>query len=148
MFGCSIAFIRMRSPSSAPPVLRRDGSIEISAIRRRSCWSSRKRRTISSVSELLPAPPVPVIPSVGVRAFAAAVSRTPCVFSGIVPASSAVIIRASERVRAWWPPVTSAVASAGTSCPRSMSQAATISPIIPSRPSRCPSSGEKMRATP
>ena len=32
MFGCSIAFIRMRSPSSAPPDLRRDGSIEMIAI--------------------------------------------------------------------------------------------------------------------
>ncbi len=71
MFGCSIAFIRMRSPSSAPPDLRRDGSIEMIAIRSRSCWSMRKRRTISSVSELLPAPPVPVTPSVGIFAFAA-----------------------------------------------------------------------------
>jgi len=68
---CSIAFIGLRSPRSAPPVLRRDGSIETIAMRRRSCWSSRKRRTISSVSELFAAPPVPVIPSVGVFAFAA-----------------------------------------------------------------------------
>ena len=82
MFGCSIAFIRMRSPSSAPPDLRRDGSIEMMASRSRSCWSSRKRRTSSSVSELLPAPPVPVTPSVGVFAFAAAASRTSRVFAG------------------------------------------------------------------
>ena len=32
-----IAFMRMRSPSNAPPLLRRDGSIEISAMCRRSC---------------------------------------------------------------------------------------------------------------
>ena len=74
MFGCSIAFMRMRSPSSAPPDLRRDGSIEMIAICSRSCWSSRKRRTSSSVSELLPAPPVPVMPSAGTVAFAAAAS--------------------------------------------------------------------------
>jgi hypothetical protein len=31
MFGCSMAFMRMRSPSSAPPVRLRDGSMETSA---------------------------------------------------------------------------------------------------------------------
>ncbi len=143
-----MAFIRMRSPSSAPPDLRRDGSIEMIAIRSRSCWSSRKRRTSSSVSELLPAPPVPVTPSVGVFAFAAAASSTSRVLAGTAPASRPVIIRASACVRAWWLPLTSAVASAGRSRARSVSQAATISLIIPCNPSLCPSSGVKMRATP
>ena len=32
MFGCSMAFMRMRSPSSAPPVRLREGSIEMMAI--------------------------------------------------------------------------------------------------------------------
>src|SRR3979409_482705 len=57
--------MRMRSPSSAPPVLRRVGSTDRTAIFSLSPWSRRKRRTSSSVSELLPAPPVPVIPSTG-----------------------------------------------------------------------------------
>ena len=60
-----IAFMRMRSPSSAPPVLRRDGSTARIAIFSRSPWSRRKRRTSSSVSELLPEPPVPVTPRTG-----------------------------------------------------------------------------------
>jgi hypothetical protein len=60
-----MAFMRMRSPSSAPPDLRRDGSIEITAMFSASPWSRRMRRISSSVSEDLPAPPVPVMPSVG-----------------------------------------------------------------------------------
>ena len=44
-----MAFMRMRSPSSAPPLLRRDGSIEITAMRSASSWSSRRRRISSSV---------------------------------------------------------------------------------------------------
>jgi DNA-binding MarR family transcriptional regulator len=67
-----IAFMRMRSPSSAPPLLRRDGSIEITAMRSLSRWSRRKRRISSSVSDDLPAPPVPVMPSTGVLMRAAA----------------------------------------------------------------------------
>ena len=74
MFSCSIEFMRMRSPSSAPPVRLREGSMEMTAIFSRSSWSRRKRRTSSSVSELLPAPPVPVMPSVGTRSAAAASS--------------------------------------------------------------------------
>jgi hypothetical protein len=37
-----------------------------------SSWSSRMRRISSSVSDDLPAPPVPVMPSVGVLTAAAA----------------------------------------------------------------------------
>ena len=62
----AMAFIRMRSPSSAPPDLRREGSIDISAMRRLSFWSSRRRRISSSVSDDLPAPPVPVMPITGI----------------------------------------------------------------------------------
>jgi hypothetical protein len=61
----SIEFIRIRSPSSAPPPLRRVGSMAMTAIWSLSSWSSRKRRTSSSVSEDLPEPPVPVMPSTG-----------------------------------------------------------------------------------
>ena len=60
-----MAFMRMRSPSSAPPLLRREGSMEITAMRSASSWSSRKRRMSSSVRLDLPAPPVPVMPSTG-----------------------------------------------------------------------------------
>ena len=63
-----IAFIRIRSPSSAPPVLRLDGSTEINPI----CFSGksiRNLRTNSSTRDDFPAPPVPVIPSTGVSEF-------------------------------------------------------------------------------
>ena len=68
MKSCSFAsaFMRMRSPSSAPPERLRVGSIATTATRR-----SGKKRTmrfrISSVSEDLPAPPVPVMPTTGGR---------------------------------------------------------------------------------
>ena len=65
-------FIRIRSPSSAPPPRRRVGSTAITAIRSLSCWSTRNRRTSSSVSEDLPEPPVPVMPRTGVTRAAAA----------------------------------------------------------------------------
>ena len=60
-----MAFMRMRSPKRAPPLLRREGSMEITAMRNWSSWSSRKRRISSSVSDDLPAPPVPVMPITG-----------------------------------------------------------------------------------
>ena len=50
--GASMAFIRIRSPSSAPPVLRRVGSMAITAIRG-SLLYMRKRRTSSSVKRRL-----------------------------------------------------------------------------------------------
>src|SRR5687768_9619043 len=62
--GWEIEFIRILSPSKAPPVFFFDGSTEITAIVF-SLKLLRKRRTISSVTEDLPAPPVPVIPSTG-----------------------------------------------------------------------------------
>ena len=68
----SRAFIRIRSPSSAPPPRRRVGSTASTATRSLSCWSMRSRRTSSSVSDDLPDPPVPVIPSTGTRRAAAA----------------------------------------------------------------------------
>ena len=114
MFGCSIAFMRMRSPSSAPPDLRRDGSMETIAIFSASRWSMRKRRTSSSVSELLPAPPVPVMPSVGTVAFAAAASSSARSVGGAASASSAVMSRASARVRANRSPSVNAVSDSGS----------------------------------
>ena len=60
-----IAFMRIRSPSNAPPVFCFVGSIDrIATFLSGSSW--RNLRINSSVSELFPAPPVPVIPSTGV----------------------------------------------------------------------------------
>ena len=56
------AFIRMRSPSSAPPVFFRVGSIASTAMRV-DLSRSNSRITSSSVRLDFPAPPVPVIPT-------------------------------------------------------------------------------------
>ena len=60
-----MAFIRILSPSKAPPVFLLDGSTEINPIVF-SGKSIKKRRTNSSTKEDFPAPPVPVIPRTGV----------------------------------------------------------------------------------
>src|SRR5690606_1018365 len=62
--GLLMEFIRMRSPSKAPPVFFFEGSTEINAIFF-SGKSIRKRRTNSSTIDDFPAPPVPVIPKTG-----------------------------------------------------------------------------------
>ena len=67
-------FILIRSPSSAPPVRRRVGSTASTAIRASGKYW-RKRETSSSVTVLLPAPPVPVMPTTGTAAPAAVHSR-------------------------------------------------------------------------
>jgi hypothetical protein len=63
---CSAAseFMRMRSPSSAPPLRRRVGSIATTATLRSGKWRT-KRISNSSVRLDLPAPPVPVMPTTG-----------------------------------------------------------------------------------
>ena len=92
-----MAFMRMRSPSRAPPLLRREGSIEMTATRSASSWSRRKRRISSSVSEDLPAPPVPVMPNTGTF-FCAACSRTAATtLASALSFSKAVINCASAR---------------------------------------------------
>ena len=60
-----MAFIRIRSPSNAPPVFLLDGSTETKPIVF-SGKSIKKRRTNSSTKDDFPAPPVPVIPRTGV----------------------------------------------------------------------------------
>ena len=92
-----MAFMRMRSPSNAPPLLRRDGSIEITAMRMSSSWSRRMRRMISSVSEDLPAPPVPVMPTTGTLRWPAAARTESSSFASTVPPSMAVTSCASAR---------------------------------------------------
>ena len=93
-----MAFIRMRSPSKAPPVLRRVGSTAITATRKPSAWSSRQRRINSSVSEDLPEPPVPVMPSTGARGPLNGAPERSCSTRDLlaVPFSRAVISRASK----------------------------------------------------
>jgi hypothetical protein len=139
MFGPWIAFIRMRSPSSAPPVLRRVGSTDSTAILSPSPWSRRKRRTSSSVSELLPAPPVPVTPRTG-AGFALAFSYRDS-FESKTPSSSEVMTCARQRRSPFF-------SAFGACCAGSKSQRASMSLIIPCRPMRWPSSGEYTRATP
>ena len=111
-------------------------------MRSRSPWSRRSRRTSSSVSELLPAPPVPVMPSTGaVAAFAAASDRL-----AQRRRRRAVLQRRddarSERVRAWRSPARSAVALAGTPARGRTSQAAhdLVDHALQAQPR--PSSGE------
>ena len=60
-----MAFILMRSPSNAPPVFFLDGSTEMTAIVLLG-YKYKYLLTISSVIELLPAPPVPVMPNTGI----------------------------------------------------------------------------------
>ncbi len=60
-----MAFMRILSPSNAPPVFLLDGSTEIMAMVL-SSKSTKNRLTNSSTSDDLPAPPVPVIPKIGV----------------------------------------------------------------------------------
>ena len=63
-----MAFIRILSPSNAPPVFLLDGSTDINPIVF-SGKSLRKRRTNSSTKDDFPAPPVPVIPRTGIVLF-------------------------------------------------------------------------------
>jgi hypothetical protein len=61
-------FILILSPKRAPPVFLLEGSTEIIAIFLLG-KSDKNRLTNSSTREDLPAPPVPVIPRIGVLSF-------------------------------------------------------------------------------
>ena len=62
--GLDALFIRIRSPSNAPPVLFLLGStLKTAAFFSGNCC--RKRNNSSSTKELLPAPPGPVTPMIG-----------------------------------------------------------------------------------
>ena len=86
-------FIRIRSPSKAPPVFLFEGSTETTAIFLFS-KSTRNRRTNSSTKEDFPAPPVPVIPNTGTVLTEAisliSVSASAC-FSGKFSAAEIVL---------------------------------------------------------
>ncbi len=140
----SSEFIRIRSPSSAPPPLRRVGSMAMTAMRSLSCWSVRKRRTSSSVRLDLPEPPVPVRPSTGAGRVAAARRTSSRKASPSRPSSAPVIARA----RAARSPVSTCSAVTAPASQRSMSQASIIVLTMAARPSRWPSSGEKIVTPP
>jgi hypothetical protein len=60
-----MAFILILSPKRAPPVFRFEGSTETMA----KCLSGKSARNLltnSSTNDDLPAPPVPVIPRIGI----------------------------------------------------------------------------------
>ncbi|CAM5455844.1 hypothetical protein SANTM175S_01555 [Streptomyces antimycoticus] len=132
-------FIRIRSPSSAPPPRRRVGSTAITATRSLSCWSTRNRRTNSSVSDDLPEPPVPVIPSTGVTRAAAAARSCSRKSAGSLPSSAPVMARATANLL----PASTAAMSACLPSHRSKSQSFITELTIPARPIRCPSSGRR-----
>ncbi len=127
---------RIRSPRRAPPVRRLVGSTEMMAMVI-SGSSARKRRTSSSVSDDLPAPPVPVVPRTGEGLRGGRVPTSK-------PSSARVTARATASQR-------SAVVPTGpvmSVSPGLKSEASIIEAIIPSRPMVRPSSGEKILVTP
>ena len=94
MRGPWIAFMRIRSPSSAPPVRRRVGSTSSSATLA-SGRSRRSRSTSSSTTLDLPAPPVPVKPITGAAGRvrrAASAARQPAAAGSSSPADSSCVI--------------------------------------------------------
>ena len=132
-------FMRILSPRSAPPVFFLEGSTEIIAIFL-SGLERRNLRTISSVNEDFPAPPVPVIPIIGMldplafssmaftkSSFSSEKFSTAEITCAIDFESSNEILSKSETV------ICSPVAK---------SDFLTKSSIIPCNPSSRPSSGE------
>ncbi len=133
---CSLAsaFMRMRSPSRAPPERRRVGSIATTAIRR-SGKNRTTRLSSSSVSEDLPAPPVPVMPMTGGRFRVLPAALRISAVRAESPPSRTEIVRAICAV-------SSTVSGASLNSGRRQARTrANTSSIIPSRPSLKPSSG-------
>ncbi|MCY1533136.1 hypothetical protein D9M68_684490 [compost metagenome] len=142
--GLLIAFIRMRSPSRAPPVFRLEGSTEIIASVL-SFTSMRKRRTSSSTRDDFPAPPVPVMPNTG--ALLPEVSFLSSSTKDWVPSGSFSATVIAEAI-----PL---ISFAGMACNSFVifftvikSVCCSMSLIIPCRPIFRPSSGEYMREIP
>ena len=136
-----MAFMRMRSPRSAPPVFLLEGSTETTA----SCLSgksSKKRRTSSSTKEDFPAPPVPVMPSTGI-AFLVPASRS--AFKSVAFSSgkfSAALMQwamAGTFLFSIWARVSSAFSA--LALPTAKSHFSMRSLIMPCRPIERPSSG-------
>ena len=132
-----MAFILIRSPSNAPPVFLLDGSTETTAIRLEG-KSNVNLRTSSSTIELFPAPPVPVIPKMGVL-IAEALSVISIIASRCaLPQFSAALIHLA--IIGFAAPVIS-FTSPGVFSPTKKSDRSTKSLIIPCKPIFRPSSG-------
>ena len=134
---CLMAFIRMRSPNKAPPVFLFEGSTDTTAMRL-SVKSMVKRRTSSSTIELFPAPPVPVIPRIGVLIVSALAVISSISFACCSPQFSAALI---HRAMVAWSASARASILPGTSSPTKKSDFSTRSLIIPCKPIFRPSSG-------
>ena len=139
-----MAFILMRSPNRAPPVLRLEGSTEISPIVFFG-KSIKNLRTNSSTKLDFPEPPVPVIPRTGVVLvlFFSCISDN--VFLAILGKfSAAEIILAMLPISFFFNPLTSLFKTS----PIAKSAFCTKSLIIPCKPNSRPSSGEYIRVIP
>ena len=132
-------FIRILSPSKAPPVFFFDGSTQITAIVL-SVNVCKNLLTISSVTELFPAPPVPVIPRTGI-AIDNELSTIDC-----IPFSAFVIFLAIFLTSCTSPKVIAVLYSPFPF--KTKSHCFTTSSIIPSKPMCRPSSGEYILVIP
>jgi len=133
-----IAFIRIRSPSKAPPVFRLEGSTEIIPMVFLG-KSIKKRRTNSSTKEDFPAPPVPVIPRTGVLASLFLISMASNVLFATFGKFSAAEI---TRAMAFGFLLSKSSISFFRQSPIGKSAFLTKSLIIPCKPIARPSSGE------
>ena len=134
----------MRSPNKAPPVLRLEGSTEISPIVFFG-KSIKNLRTNSSTKLDFPEPPVPVIPKTGVVAdlfFSCILAKDSLAISGKFSAEE--IILAILAFPLFFSPLTSSFKTS----PMAKSAFFTKSFIIPCKPNLRPSSGEYMRVIP
>ena len=134
----------MRSPNKAPPVLRLEGSTEISPIVFFG-KSIKNLRTNSSTKLDFPEPPVPVIPITGVVAdlfFLCILAKDSLAISGKFSAEE--IILAILAFSLFFSPLTSSFKTS----PMAKSALFTKSFIIPCKPNLRPSSGEYMRVIP
>ncbi len=150
--GWEMAFIRMRSPSRAPPDFFLLGSTLITATVRESDVC-RNRLSISSVREDFPDPPVPVMPSTGVFAAIFSSRTGPVAGCGmdVSADSAAVMARAIRRMSMISPnggwlsqaPEETILPFSAPAGPVIFSrQRCSTSSIMPSRPIERPSSGE------
>ncbi len=133
-----MAFMRILSPKSAPPVFLLEGSTEISPIVF-SGKSSRNLRTNSSTKEDLPAPPVPVIPSTGVLRVSFFLWM---VFIAFFATSGKFSAEDITRAIAPGSLLESFATSPFRESPMGKSEVLTRSFIIPCKPISLPSSGE------
>ena len=139
-----MAFILIRSPNKAPPVLRLEGSTEIRPIVFFG-KSIKNLRTNSSTKLDFPEPPVPVIPKTGVVDVLFFLCISDNVFLAISGKFSAEeIILAILPISLFF----NLLISPFKTSPMAKSDCFTKSLIIPCKPNSRPSSGEYIRVIP